>query len=279
MPDDLNTNPLILNYHDACLYQSDIDILKDPHEWLNSNLIHFGLTWLSRKTSPIYHGRAPEETAVSFLDPSVVSYLIHQCEQEDLHEFACSGLVGPRLDSRDGTRWLVPINDTFAVSQAPTESHNGHHWSCLALYYTCNRIHSCNDDVSHLNVPMHALSAYHMDSSCGLMNCDAAQNVAQIWKRLIEYVLHDKQDDQEVSLSLHHLKVPKQQNGHDCGLHVLETARIAGEYLDWSCANGLEEYLSLIIETSIRQDPCSYSHRWRVNLLETIRTLTNNKPS
>ena len=71
----MSKNDLILNYHDAVIYQSDLAILKSPTAWLNDACIHFFLTKLQRED-----GIDPKDT---FLDPSVLSFFMNQCSDEE----------------------------------------------------------------------------------------------------------------------------------------------------------------------------------------------------
>lgn len=40
---------LILSYHDACLYESDLEILKSDTSWLNDRIIGFYFEYISRE--------------------------------------------------------------------------------------------------------------------------------------------------------------------------------------------------------------------------------------
>jgi sentrin-specific protease 8 len=39
---------IILSYHDSCLYQSDLDILKCDSGWLNDRIISFYFEYLQK---------------------------------------------------------------------------------------------------------------------------------------------------------------------------------------------------------------------------------------
>ncbi|EEB15597.1 Sentrin-specific protease, putative [Pediculus humanus corporis] len=63
----MNTNPIILNFKDTLLHQSDIDLLMGPH-WLNDNIITFYFEYLEKAAYL-------DEKDLLFISPEVVQCL------------------------------------------------------------------------------------------------------------------------------------------------------------------------------------------------------------
>ena len=63
----------LLNYHDAVIYPSDLEILDSPTAWLNDAIIHFQLTRLQHRQTTELENRADGATSTStenlFIDP------------------------------------------------------------------------------------------------------------------------------------------------------------------------------------------------------------------
>lgn len=206
-----NNNDLILNYHDACVYQSDLDILKAPDEWLSDACINFFLMRISQSLG---------DERLKFVDPSVLSFFMHQWDEEEDGDEDVLGLI-PKQGSKKKRIVFLPINDDY-VSESWAIPGGGSHWSLLLL------VVSTSDDFKS--------SFYHLDSSPGL-NDDAARAVAEkihhvlsMWKKKKKkgaeenespINLHDKLIIQECS-------VPSQENAYDCGIHTLAAAEALG---------------------------------------------------
>ena len=174
----MSGHDLILNYNDAVLYRSDLRILRSPSAWLNDACVNFRLTriydlrerqWRAAASSASsaaagcggvedrsgsLGGSAVEERSVPlFLDPSVVSYMMHQCDDDDLADLARSwNLGGGRRGYTDKggvssggngsgsgrartiatTLIFAPVNDGHAASaEAFRTPGGGNHWSAL----------------------------------------------------------------------------------------------------------------------------------------------------
>ena len=165
---------MILDYHDACIYPQDLELVEKENQWLNDSVMHFYFTYLQQQhrqltttmatpTSPrassnkaIKRLVRPRSSPCLFMDPSVVSFWMHQCtDQDDLDGFK-SGIPFPLTPSRsvsaddndnsnegrfdeededdnvDGYI-LVPINDNHAKSSDWTRPGSGMHWSLLLV--------------------------------------------------------------------------------------------------------------------------------------------------
>lgn len=65
---------LLLNYHDAVLYESDLSLLECPTAWLNDAIIHFHLTRLQHNMQPDSSSSSSLGEQIDlFLDPCVQS--------------------------------------------------------------------------------------------------------------------------------------------------------------------------------------------------------------
>lgn len=177
-------NRLLLNFHDATLYESDLELLGSPIAWLNDNIIHYALTSLQQRYAP---------AAIHFLDPAVISFLMHQCtDDEDLLEF-----TEGNANLLQAKRILCPINDGHIPSEQ-WQRQSGTHWSLLI-------IEQSNGDNAHY---------YHWDSVRG-SNARAAQAVADKFAVIFQ---------NNATPTVVECASQQQVNGYDCGLHVLAAA-------------------------------------------------------
>ncbi len=105
-----DSDSLLLNYKDACMYQSDVQILKSKTAWLNDACIHYHM---KRLESDDYHYRLEQDNCnddddddddkdhgtrtrysprtqiqIEYLDPSIVSFFMHQLSIQDEDDHA-----------------------------------------------------------------------------------------------------------------------------------------------------------------------------------------------
>ena len=195
----------IVNYNDACLYQSDINILRSKDSWINDGIIHYHMTRL-------YHQHILDPATIytfDFVDPTVVSYFLHQLSPNDSDDRYELQLLGRKWINASKERAyhfiFVPINSNFSKSrhEAFTTGH-GLHWSLLLVM-----IHKGK------------LEFYHFDSSYSF-NVEAAQIAASRMKFILSLVMNTKDDeilDKEIRIT--ECKCIQQCNGYDCGIHTL----------------------------------------------------------
>lgn len=183
-------NNFILNYHDAVLYNSDVKLLSGESEWLNDACIHFYLTVLQQRY-PL----------VKFMDPSVITFLMHQCDDDDLEDFSSSF-------DKTCVAYAVPINDGHQHGANWQNPGCGSHWSLLWIR---------SDVVVYT----------HVDSVTG-RNARAALAVANVLSRVLGH---------NPGIAVTELRTPQQYNGYDCGLHALAAAEIlaGSESCDIEC--------------------------------------------
>lgn len=177
---------LLLNHHDAVLYESDLALLESPTAWLNDACMNFGMTLLSQKYP-----------SLAFMDPAVVSFYMHQCIDEDeIQEFVQGN---PQLQTC--SLIFIPINNGHAPSNTWHEQ-RGTHWSLLVIVRRA-------DDAG--------IRYLHFDSVTG-SNARTVQAVAEKFSRILK--------PQSFPVVLVECTTPQQRNGYDCGLHVLAAAEV-----------------------------------------------------
>jgi Ulp1 family protease len=185
-----NSDELIVNYHDACVYESDLALLESPHEWLNASCLAFYFTYLQQQSN---------NNNIQLLDPMVVVYLLHEQEFEEMRrQFQCRCL-------------LVPINDALGTNQW-NQPGQGRHWSLLVIL----------TDEARGNIATY----YHLDSAAGGANTRAAE---QVMRHCHKHSLVSRTTSNKYDPILQTIPVPQQSNGHDCGLHVLVAAHVIVE--------------------------------------------------
>lgn len=177
---------LILSYHDALIYKSDLALLLSPSAWLNDACINFFFQWMKNRLA-LGH-------AIRFLDPSVVYYFAHQCTEEDeLEDFvAC-------MRFPEGGKIFIPINDGM-LDFRNDNNVGGSHWSLLLV--------STDQGLSHF---------WHFDSCQNSGNINVANFISQ---KLGKHIFRKSYVNCVAA------KTPQQSNGFDCGLHMLAAVRL-----------------------------------------------------
>ena len=204
---------LLFNYHDAVIYGSDLALIE-RREWLNDSCIHFFFTLLQRQQQINVQ---TIDRSILFMDPSVVSFWMHLCTDEDeIDDFVKSTPFPGRGNNQNGMIFIA-VNDKMSAhsssyNNAWQVSGNGSHWSLLVIE----------------TVSMKNLRFWHFDSVHNSGNIQAAEDIAA---KLCLYVYPDaliatKSHEKLVRQA----ETPKQVNGYDCGVHVLGAARIFSKY-------------------------------------------------
>lgn len=254
-------NNLILNYHDACIYESDVALLLN-NEWLNDACINYGMTRLSTRFKAKFmnknQGFDPQPFSMKFLDPSVISYFMFQLsldDSDDIEEFcglcSCWGLDSST--TTNPTILLLPINDHHSTRQQLGQDvcnnlggAKGNHWSLMMVVKTTNNVHFFHFDSSpgynHLAaeaISKRITSIISLKSKCGGVSCSNAETILEC-------------------------KVPRQMNGYDCGIHVLITAEIL-----------LEEFTNKTFSQDLFYDPIKLNDYCASKVLIFMRTYPN----
>lgn len=135
---------MIVSLLDADIYHRDL-ILFQSGNWLNDACINYCFRRLEIKIS---------DESILLLDPSVVSFLRLQCDDDEEYAELAVG-----TDILQKTWVFIPINDCDSFSHAST------HWSLLLLHVSTGKL-------------------YHFDSS-GTHNLRAAESTSiKIYKLL-----------------------------------------------------------------------------------------------
>ena len=249
------SNNFILNFHDAVIYRSDLDIVKSPSAWLNDACVNF---YLARLEASISRNSA---TNLKFMDPSVLSFFMHQwdVDDDDNDDDDVLGLLSPGNYSKQFC--FLPINDNF-VSQRWSTPGGGSHWSLLLMV--------------QVQVPT-VVGFWHFDSSEGSGNLRAATAVAQKIQRVImsHSIQSTNKSSQQVMLPVQQCSVPQQQNGYDCGLHTLATA----EAIARACCTTEDlafdtTAFEAIVKRSVATSP-SYFNKMRQTIVQDIENLAS----
>jgi Ulp1 family protease len=216
---------LLLNFHDAVIYKRDLNLLLNERGWLNDAIIHFYFEYLQQQSPAI---------GDYFMDPSVVSYFMHQCiENDDIQEFVQSApFPSPSTIGTRG-RIFIAVNDYMMPSSSSwlslSSTAQGTHWSLLVIDIQV---------LDHDDEDMPILLAHHFDSHGP---SDTNHLVARkIFEKIFTHVYQhphgtlstNKFSAVDSDANVFFLeassgcKIPQQVNGHDCGVHVLGAAEI-----------------------------------------------------
>jgi sentrin-specific protease 8 len=204
---------LIVNFHDAVIYGSDLTLVQSRKEWLNDACINFFFAVLRQ---------ADSTDNIVFMDPSVVSFFMHQCtDDEDLADFK-DGFQYPPTG-----KIVVPINDNMTLASHWQRPGGGNHWSLLVIVTSST---------------VEVVQCWHFDSVRGSNNAAAARDVT---RKMNEFIFKGKGSSQLVEAS-----TPRQVNGYDCGLHMLAAA----EMFESMASINLEDY-ERALRNFVRETP------------------------
>jgi sentrin-specific protease 8 len=234
---------LIINYNDVCVYGRDYKLLKTDDSWLNDTIMQYQLVRLQEVYAPHKH--------TLFLDPAVISFFMHQCE--DLDEFI-DFWNGCNNGFENSHRIVLPINDTMSSSNKNWCCDTGTHWSLLVL--------DIPNDTATSN-----LAGYHFDSITQSGNYSSAQDVARKMQSLFDMKNPQRNTSLETTNTQSHslnatmmeviqeCVVPKQCNGYDCGVHALINAEtIARQPYNFIIESNMESHIQAFIATITTRD-------------------------
>ena len=191
-----NNNQLLINYDDACIYESDVALIRDPCGWLNSSCIHFFMNLMQSKSK---QRRTNNNAADLFMDPSVLSFFVHFCnDRDEIEDFvSCHELINYK-------RVFFPVNNSFSSNDV---TNTGSHWSLLVMI---------------LNRPAHQINCIflHFDSADGL-NYSAAYLLAtkldKAFNTMDKHYTRNSFENEAIT----ECKTPQQMNANDCGTYML----------------------------------------------------------
>lgn len=223
-------NKLILNYlGDAVIYSSDLQLLDCPTEWLNSDLIHFHFLRLQNEPHLVVGSdkKSGNNSNIDclFLDPTVISYIMQQLDEDDEDEVS-NLILAWKLPPQNNDvkqqqqheikRIFVPINDQHKsshMSYTPGQYAGGTHWSLLVIDIIIN-------STSENNEAKPELLFYSFDSHRGY-NISAAKAVANKMYSLFQQQYSSLQKDGVTNVNVIDCEALQQNNGYDCGLYTL----------------------------------------------------------
>lgn len=179
----------VLNYHDAVIYGSDLKLVQSRTEWLNDACAHFYMNVLQH---------ADENSgSCLFMDPSVVSFFMHQCtDDEDMRDF-----INSTKFPSEG-KIFIPVNDNMRADADWMIRGGGSHWSLLVVTMEAKV----------------ATNFWHFDSLKSSANVDAARDIRNKLLRLF--------DKPNTGTKLTRAATTQQTNGYDCGIHMLAAAKV-----------------------------------------------------
>ena len=134
----------ILTYHNTLVYGSDLRIMQSQNAWLNDACINFFMSVLQH---------SPDTRHNKFVDPSVISCLMHQCTDEDDIEDFRKG-----FDLVTDGKLFIAVNDNMRLGANWMIPNSGNHWSLLAIVFEGGK----------------AVAAWHFDSMQSSDNINAA---------------------------------------------------------------------------------------------------------
>jgi len=207
-------NELLINYHDAVIYGWELKLIERRTEWLNDSCIHFFFTHLQQ-----HHKQNTTSVPFLFMEPSVVSFWMHQCvDQDEIDDFVKSTSFPGRGDRGDGTIFIA-VNDQMANDSSPFSniSGGGNHWSLLVVQVEASKNRKTDKSACT------ALDFWHFDSVRNSGNRHAAQDIAA----KVSLHIYPEASSKDVRQA----ETPQQQNGYDCGVHLLGAAKILSKYL------------------------------------------------
>lgn len=183
---DFKDRDLVLNYNDAVIYGSDLALVQSRTAWLNDACINFFFELIKH--------RLDKSARIQFMDPSVVSFFVHQCiDEEEIKDFV-DGVSFPVTG-----KIFIPVNDTMVQSTA-WHTRGGSHWSLMLVVKS-------NSEVQF----------WHFDSMGNRGNKRAAEDIAtKIGANCFDMALP----------TVIPAATPPQSNGYDCGIHMLAAVQI-----------------------------------------------------
>jgi len=281
-------NEFILNYNDACIYKSDLRLFESRKEWLNDACINYQMTRIAKtlteknetqiqnnskegkdditnistematvSNSNVNNDESIKIAHVHFIDPSVVSFFMHQLsinDEDDIDEMIslCQGWgiqndVKPIKDDErsiklSATMLIVPINDNHSASSISFQTPGGgSHWSLLVVLSFNIDVPAGTSETDNLRNL--SLTFFHFDSSFGY-NTSTARSVAEKIHAMV-FIQHSKLKKTNNLLKITECNVPQQQNGYDCGVHTLATVNVISKAQNIVIRGGSKEIHNL----------------------------------
>lgn len=297
------TNRLLVNFNDACIYESDVNLLRNKTAWLNDACIHFQQTRISHQ---IQQQRQQEKCNnpchVTIVDPSVVSFLVTQQQQQDtLDDDDCktfqntwlgtdkSASSSCLLSNNDPNISLlfIPINDDYMTNYSqsfmssksdviPTNQPRGNHWSFLLVVvlvsHTAHYGDTKQSQQSHHDKIQ--IFYFHIDSMSCLHNSNAARITAITIQHILTRDISSSIANTTITLpTVIECHVPQQTNGYDCGIcTVAYTEKLSQDVDTWIHDHHHHHRLLLSTETTTHhQQPLLNPKVWQEWIEQTLK--------
>ena len=268
-------NELIINYHDAVIYGWDLKLIERRTEWLNDSCIHFFFTLLQQQhQSCVQTSEDASSIRCSFLfmDPSVVSFWMHQCiDQDEIDDFVTSTQFPGKENNRDGIIFIA-VNDSMSTKSSSNNAFDsGSHWSLLVIEIAVSERFEIENKEDTAKT---ALRFSHYDSVRNSGNVKAAEEIAakiclHVYPEVsvITKSLSVASNFSKVSNGLvHQADTPQQQNSYDCGVHALGAAKILSKYASMTNSTSDKEFKNI----------CDSPHRRLQDLEKCLRIEIGN---
>jgi len=208
-------DPIVLNWHDSVIRQSDVELLRGPH-WLNDVIVSFWLEYIQRELCLGSHG-------VLFVGAEVTQ-LVKLSEEHEICLF-----LDP-LNAHESDYLAFPINDNCEGHSA-----GGSHWSLLAysrkedawIHYDSS---GGAGNITSARMVCKRVSGY-LDSKTNASGyLDSKTNVSGYLdsKTNASGYLEDIPRHRETSASRHRIAkavCTQQNNSYDCGVFLLLNAQ------------------------------------------------------
>ena len=162
------------------------------------------------------------------------SFWMHQCmDQDEIDDFVNNTqFPGCKGNNKRGGIISIAVNDNMSTMSSASNNNNnwqvpgsGNHWSLLVADVGVVSEERCEKDTKDASSSMrNTLRFWHFDSIRNSGNIQAAEDIAA------KICLHVYPKASILTKSVHQADTPQQQNGYDCGVHVLGAAKILSKY-------------------------------------------------
>ena len=180
------TDRIVISFNDILLRESDLAILQHKTEWINDNIISFAIEHYWRT-------QCKGDCSIKVITPSI-SQLIKSLVEvpTDIRKEMLDDVFSDSNDLSTNSLIIIPVSDEGITAVR----RGGSHWSLLVL-------NSLTKTITHFD------------------SMDSANIVdARLMARILAQYFDQRQFDPEIEIG----KCPKQNNGYDCGLHVIANA-------------------------------------------------------
>ena len=188
-----------LMYHQSTVHNKDVNTLN-PRFWLNDSIITFAYEYYN---NVLFKDISKNIGYIHSATLSVISMMLSYIDVNDNDEIndLKDSFIGANLNK---SILFIPINDGNSTTKV-----SGSHWS-LMIYENKNN------------------TFYYIDSVSGNGNYnEAIQFIKKHFKWINKFFYNNKLDKYKI---IKRNDTPKQTNGYDCGMYLIENSRIISQY-------------------------------------------------